>query len=87
MLNRYKTLGLLSAISLLSFSSAASAGQSYQSVSGVTRASGENATSLSHSEQSMYQSGGGTQYLWQSVEAGTLSEGIGTTAATGFAGF
>ncbi|MGD1899474.1 MAG: hypothetical protein ACFB16_21330 [Phormidesmis sp.] len=70
-------------MSILSFSSAAFADQSsYQSVSGSTSASGANTASMSRTEQSVYQSGVGTQQLWQNVEAGTLSEGNGTAATT-----
>lgn len=89
MLNRNQTIkqlsiGLLSTLSVLSFSAIALADQSsYQSVSGRTSASGENTTAQSHTEQSVYQSGNGTQRLWQSVEAGTLSSGRNTTAVTG----
>ncbi len=83
MLNRYQTIGLFSTLSILSIAPGAFADQSsYQRVSGATSAAGSNATSLSHTEQSAYQSGGGTQQLWQSVEAGTLADGQGTTAIT-----
>jgi hypothetical protein len=84
MLNRHQTIGILSAFSILSLSSQALADQSsHQSVSGTTRASGESATALSHTEQSGYQSGApGTQQLWQSVGVGTLAEGQGSSAAT-----
>lgn len=84
MLNHYQTVGMLSAFSILSLSSTALADQSsYQSVSGTTRASGENTAALSHTEQSVYQSGTpGTQQLWQSVGVGTLADGQGSSAAT-----
>ena len=83
MLKRYATIGFVSALSILSLSSAAFAGQgSYQSVSGSTRASGEDTTAISHTQQSVSQWGGGTQYLWQSIDAGTSASGQGTTATT-----
>lgn len=84
MLNYRQTIGILSAFSILSLSSTALADQSsYQSVSGTARASGENAAALSHTEQSVYQSGApGTQQLWQSVGVGTLADGPGSSATT-----
>lgn len=84
MLNHYQRVGILSAFSILSLSSTALADQSsYQSVSGTARASGENTAALSHTEQSVYQSGTpGTQQLWQSVGVGTRADGQGSSAAT-----
>lgn len=83
MLNRYQSLGLLSTFVILSFSGTAFADQrSYQRVSGATSATGENAASLSRSEQSVYQSGPGSQQLWQSAEIGTLAAGQDASALT-----
>lgn len=81
MTNRYKTVGLLSTLSILILSSSALADQSiHQRVSGSTRAGGENATAVSHTEQGAYQSinqpedSDTAQVLWQGVIVDTVSE-------------
>lgn len=88
MATRYKTVGILSTLSVLLLSSAAFADQaSHQRVSGSTSASGSNATAVSHTEQSAYQatsdgSNSGTQSLWQGVSVDTTAEGANSTAVT-----
>ncbi|MGB7087089.1 MAG: hypothetical protein WBD47_16135 [Phormidesmis sp.] len=86
MLKRYQAVSILSTLSVLCLSSTALADQSiHQSVSGSTRASGENAAAMSHTEQSAYQSGsfyGSDQDIWQGASANVLAIGQDATAVT-----
>ena len=78
MTTHYKTVGLLSTLSVLILSSSALADQSiHQRVSGSTRAS-NNATAVSHTEQGAYQANQSgdsdtAQMLWQEVAVDTVS--------------
>lgn len=82
MLKPHSSIGLLSAMSILWLSSPAFADQNIvQSVSGTTRASGENTEAISHTYQSGSQIGD-DQFLWQNINAATWANGQGTTAHT-----
>ena len=86
MLKRYQVIGLLSTLSLFCFSSSTLADERiHQSVSGSTRAAGENTTAMSHTEQTAYQLGefyGSDQQIWQEITADTVAGGQGASAFT-----